>query len=97
MLSGSFPVLKFSSIDLEKKLAELRTELKRLRMEGEFKMFIYSLSEKNKSRNAIKGFHPSISLSLFKGNYSLFKRTCYLILLLLMNASTPLYPLLYKY
>ena len=66
-------------------------------MEGEFKMFIYSLSEKNKSRNAIKGFHPSINLSLFKGNYSLFKRTCYLILLLLMNASTSLYPLLYNY
>ena len=94
MFSGSFPVLKFSAIDLEKKLAELRTEL---RVEGEFKMFIYSLSEKNKSRNAIKGFHPSINLSLFKGNYSLFKRTCYLILLLLMNASTPLYPLLYNY
>ena len=62
-------------------------------MEGEFKMLIDSLSEKNKSRNAIKGFHPCIKLSLFKGNYSLFKRTCYLILLLLMNASTSLYPL----
>ena len=80
-------------MDLEKKLAELRTELKRLRMEGEFKMLIDSLSEKNKSRNAIKGFHPCIKLSLFKGNYSLFKRTCYLILLLLMNASTSLYPI----
>ena len=68
MFSGSFPVLKFSSMDLEKKLAELRTELKRLRMEGEFKMLIDSLSEKNKSRNAIKGFHPCIKLSLFKGN-----------------------------
>ena len=62
-------------------------------MEGEFKMLIDSLSEKNKSRNAIKGFHPCIKLSLFKGNYSLFKRTCYLILLLLMNASTSLYPI----
>ena len=62
-------------------------------MEGQFKMLIDSLSEKNKSRNVIKGFHPCIKLSLFKGNYSLFKRTCYLILLLLMNASTSLYPL----
>ena len=58
-------------------------------MEGEYKMFIDSLSERNKSKNAIKGFHPCIKISLFKGNYSLFKRTCYLILLLLMNASTP--------
>ena len=62
-------------------------------MEGQFKMLIDSLSEKNKSRNVIKSFHPGIKLSLFKGNYSLFKRTCYLILLLLMNASTSLYPL----
>ena len=58
-------------------------------MEGEYKMFIDSLSERNKSKNAIKGFHPCIKLSLFKGNYSLFKRICYLILLLLMNTSTP--------
>ena len=59
-----------------------------LRMEGECKMFIDSLSERNKSKNAIKGFHPCIKLSLFKGNYSLFKRTCCLILFLLMSAST---------
>ena len=55
-------------------------------MEGEYKMFIDSLSERNKSKNAIK--HPCIKLSLFKGNYSLFKRTCCLILFLLMSAST---------
>ena len=57
-------------------------------MEGEYKMFIDSLSERNNAKNAIKGFHPCIKLSLFKGNYSLFKRICYLILLLLMNTST---------
>ena len=57
-------------------------------MEGEYKMFIDSLSERNKSKNIIKGFHPCIKISFFKGNYSLFKRTCCLILLLLMNAST---------
>ena len=55
-------------------------------MEGEYKMFIDSLSERNKSKNAIK--HPCIKLSLFKGNYSLFKRTCCLILFLLMSAFT---------
>ena len=55
-------------------------------MKGEYKMFIDSLSERNKSKNAIK--HPCIKLSLFKGNYSLFKRTCCLILFLLMSAST---------
>ena len=55
-------------------------------MEGEYKMFIDSLSERNKSKNAIK--HPCIKLSLFKGNYSLFERTCCLILFLLMSAST---------
>ena len=53
-------------------------------MEGEYKMFIDSLSERNKSKNAIKGFHPCL-----KGNYPYLKKTCYLILLLLMNASTP--------
>ena len=58
-------------------------------MKGEYKMFIDSLLEKNNSKNAIKGFHPSLELSLFKGNYSLFKRICGLILLLLMNASIP--------
>ena len=58
-------------------------------MEGEYKMFIDSLLERNKSKNAIKGFHPSLELSLFKGNYSLFKRICCLILFLLMNASIP--------
>ena len=55
-------------------------------MKGEYKMFIDSLSERNKSKNAIK--HPCIKLSLFKGNYSLFKRICCLILFLLMSAST---------
>ena len=89
MLSGSFSALKLSTIDLEKKLAELRMKLQRLRMEGEYKMFIDSLSERNKSKNAVKGFHPRIELSLLKENYSLFKIICYLILLLLMNASTP--------
>ena len=64
-------------------------ELQRLRMEGEYKMFIDSLLERNKSKNFIKGFHPSLELSLFKGNYSLFKRICCLTLLLLMNASIP--------
>ena len=88
LLSGSFPVLKFSTIYLEETLAELSDQLQRLRMEGEYKMFIDSLSERNKSKNAIKGFHPCIKISLFKENYSLFKRTCYLILLLLMNTST---------
>ena len=58
-------------------------------MEGEFKVFIDSLSDRNKSKNAIKGFHPCVELSLFKENYSLFKRTRYLILLLLMNAFIP--------
>ena len=58
-------------------------------MEGGYKMFIDSLSERNKSKNAIKGFHPCIELSLFKENNSLFKRTRYLILLLLMNAFIP--------
>ena len=58
-------------------------------MEGEYKMFIDSLLERNKSKNAIKGFHTCIKLSLFKENYSLFEIICYLILLLLMNASTP--------
>ena len=41
LLSGSFPVL-----DLRKELAELRMELQRLRREGEYKLFIDSLSEK---------------------------------------------------
>ena len=45
MLSGSFPVVKFSAIDLEEKLAEQSMELKRLRMEGEYNMFIESLPE----------------------------------------------------
>ena len=58
-------------------------------MEGEYKMFIDSLSERNKSKNAVKGFHPRIELSLLKENCSLFKIICYLISLLLMNASTP--------
>ena len=88
MLSGGFSVLQFSTVDLEKKLAELRKELKRLRMEGEYKMFIDSLSERNKSKLAIKGFYPCIKISLFKENCSLFLGTFYLILLLLMNAST---------
>ena len=44
--SGSFPVVKFSTFDLEKKLTELSMELQRLRMKGEYKMFIDSLSEK---------------------------------------------------
>ena len=76
LLSGSFPVLKFSTIYLEETLAELSDQLQRLRMEGEYKMFIDSLSERNKSKNAIKGFNPCIELSLLK-------ETCYLILLLL--------------
>ena len=67
LLLGSFSVLKLSTTDLEKKLAELSMELQRLRMEGEYKMFIDLLSERNNS-NAIKGFHPCIKLSLFKGN-----------------------------
>ena len=71
MLSGSFRVL--STINLEKELAELSMELQRLRIEGEYKMFIKSSSERNKFKNAIEGFHPCIEISLFKGNYSLFK------------------------
>ena len=76
LLSGGFPVLQFSTVDLEKKLAELSMELERLKAEGEYKMFIDSLSERNKSKNAIKDFHPCIEIPLFK-------ETCYLILLLL--------------
>ena len=76
LLSGGFPVLQFSTVDLEKKLAELSMELVRLEAEGEYKVFIDSLSERNKSKNAIKGFNPCIELSLLK-------ETCYLILLLL--------------
>ena len=41
-------------------------------MEGGYKMFIDSLSERNKSKNAIKGFYPCIEISLFKENCSLF-------------------------
>ena len=63
-------------------------EFQMLRMKGEYKMFIDSLSERNKSKNAIKGFHPCIKILFFKGNCSLFKRICCLILLLLANAST---------
>ena len=74
MLSGGFPVLQFSTVDLEKKLAEVRTELQRLRKEGEYKMFIDSLSERNKSKNAIKGFHPCIKISLFKEKLFLILR-----------------------
>ena len=44
---------------------ELRMELQRFRMEREYKMFIDSLSERKKSKNAIKGFHSSIESSLF--------------------------------
>ena len=33
-------------------------ELQRLRIKGEYKMFIDSLLERNKSKNAIKGFTP---------------------------------------
>ena len=76
LLSGGFPVLQFSTVDLEKKLAELSMELVRLEAEGEYKVFIDSLSERNKSKNAIKDFHPCIEIPLFK-------ETCYLILLLL--------------
>ena len=47
-------------------------KLQRLRMEGEYKMFIDSLSERNKSKNAIKGFDPWIEISLLKENCSLF-------------------------
>ena len=57
-LSGGFSVLQFSTIDLEKKLAELIMKLQRLRMKGGYKMFIDSLSERNKSKLAIKGFDP---------------------------------------
>ena len=42
------------------------------RIEGEYKMFIDSLSERNKSKNAIKDFNPCIELSLLKENYFLF-------------------------
>ena len=58
MLSDSLPVSQFSTIDLEKKLAELSTELQRLRMKGEYKMFIDSLSERNKFKNAVKASTP---------------------------------------
>ena len=49
-------------------------------MEGEYKMFIDSLSERNKSKNAVKASTPVSGKLLI---------ICYLILLLLMNASTP--------
>ena len=41
-------------------------------MKGGYKMFIDSLSEGNKSKNAIKGFDPCIEISLLKENCSLF-------------------------
>ena len=69
MLSGGFPVLLFSTIDLEKKLDELYSKFQMLRMKGEYKMFIDSLSERNKSKNAIKDFNPCIELSLSKENF----------------------------
>ena len=40
LLSGGFPVLQFSTVDLEKKLAKVRIELKWLRIGGEYKMFM---------------------------------------------------------
>ena len=40
LLSGGFPVLQFSTVDLEKKLANVRIEHQRLRIEGEYKMFM---------------------------------------------------------
>ena len=58
-------------------------ELERLKAEGEYKVFIDSLSERNKSKNAIKDFHPCIEIPLFK-------ETCYLILLLLNRWMLPL-------
>ena len=36
-------------------------------MEGEYKMFIDSLSERNKSKNAVKGFHPLYRIITFQG------------------------------
>ena len=72
LLSGGFPVLQFSTVDLEKKLAKVRTEHQRLRIEGEYKIFIDLSLERNKLKNAIKGFYPCIEISLFKGNYTLF-------------------------
>ena len=35
--------------------------VKRLRIDVEYNMFIDSLSERKKSKNAIKGFHPCIN------------------------------------
>ena len=58
LLSGRFPVLQFSTIDLEKKIAELGMELHRLRMEGEYKIVIDSLSERNNPRMLLKTFTP---------------------------------------
>ena len=52
-------------------------------MKGEYKMFIDSLSERNKAKNAIKGFNLCIELSLLK-------ETCYLILLPLNRWMLPL-------
>ena len=40
LLSGGFPVLQFSTVGLEKKLAKVRIEHQRLRIEGEYKMFM---------------------------------------------------------
>ena len=58
-------------------------------MKGEYKMFIDSLSERNKSKNAIKGFNPCIELSLLIISY--FKEPqVYLILLLLNRWMLPL-------
>ena len=67
LLSGGFPVLQFSTVDLEKKLAELSIEHQRLRIEGEYKMFIDSLSGRNKLKNAIKGFSPLYRNITFQG------------------------------
>ena len=63
MLSGGFPVLLFSTIDLEKKLDELCSKFQMLRMKGEYKMFIDSLSERNKSKILLLLMNASTSYS----------------------------------
>ena len=54
MLSGGFPVLQFSTVDLEEKLDELYMEFQRIRMEGEYKMFMIHYQREINPRMLLK-------------------------------------------
>ena len=58
MLSGSFPVLQFSTIDLEKRLDELSMKFQWHRMEGEYKMFMSHYQREINPRMLLKAFTP---------------------------------------